>query len=70
MDDCLRYALVSGKKALVQAGIGMGTEAFDKLDKQRCAAPLGGPDAAPGAAARQIGPVLRHKTAARLRKPF
>ena len=70
MDDCLRYALVSGKKALVQAGIGMGTEAFDKLDKQRCAAPLGGPDAAPGAAARQIGPVLRPNTAARLRKPF
>ena len=39
MDDCLRYALVSGKKALEDAGIGMGSDAFNALDKQRCALP-------------------------------
>lgn len=35
MDDCIRYALVSGKKALLDAGLGMGSEAFMALDKQR-----------------------------------
>jgi len=38
MDDCLRYALVSGKKALEQAGLGMETDAFKALNKQRCVA--------------------------------
>lgn len=38
MDDCLRYALVAGKKSLAQAGLGMDTDAFKALDKQRCAA--------------------------------
>lgn len=36
MDDCLRYALVSGKKALQAAGLGMDTDAFKGLNKQRC----------------------------------
>jgi hypothetical protein len=35
MDDCLRYALVSGKKALQQAGLGQDTDAFKALNKQR-----------------------------------
>lgn len=37
MDDCLRYALVAGKKALVSSGLGSETDAFKALDKQRCA---------------------------------
>jgi 3-oxoacyl-[acyl-carrier-protein] synthase II len=37
MDDCLRYALVSGKKALEQAGLKQGSDAFNALNKQRCA---------------------------------
>ena len=69
MDDCLRYALVSGKKALESAGIGHGSEAFNKLDKQRCAPPLHGPATPPGGAARaiarQAGGMGR-----RVRKPF
>jgi len=36
MDDCLRYALVSGQKALEDAGLKKGTDAFEKLDKTRC----------------------------------
>ena len=36
MDDCLRYALVSGKKALKHAGLGADTDAFKALNKQRC----------------------------------
>ena len=35
MDDCIRYALVSGKKALLDAGLGLDSEAFMALDKQR-----------------------------------
>jgi len=40
-DDCLRYTMVSGKKALEDAGLGMGTEAFEKLDKSRCGVLIG-----------------------------
>ena len=47
MDDCLRYALVSGKKALEQAGLKQGSDAFEKLNKQRCG------DGACGAATRR-----------------
>jgi 3-oxoacyl-[acyl-carrier-protein] synthase II len=32
---------VSGKKALEDAGLGMGTEAFEKLDKSRCGVLIG-----------------------------
>mmetsp|Transcript_3708 Transcript_3708/g.8901 ORF Transcript_3708/g.8901 Transcript_3708/m.8901 type:complete len:473 (+) Transcript_3708:73-1491(+) len=35
MDNCLRYALVSGNKALADAGLGTKEE-LDKLDKTRC----------------------------------
>lgn len=31
LDDCLRYCLVSGKKALQSAGLGVGTEALKKV---------------------------------------
>jgi 3-oxoacyl-[acyl-carrier-protein] synthase II len=40
-DDCLRYTMVSGKKALQDAGLGMGTEGFEKLDKTRCGVLIG-----------------------------
>lgn len=36
LDPFLTYALVSGKKALESAGIGVNTEAFKALDKARC----------------------------------
>ena len=32
---------MSGKKALEDAGLGMGTEAFEKLDKSRCGVLIG-----------------------------
>lgn len=32
---------MSGKKALEDAGIGMGTEAFDALEKERCGVLIG-----------------------------
>ena len=35
-DDCLTYSLVSSKKALIQAGIEIGSDAFNKLDRTRC----------------------------------
>ena len=41
MDDCLRYALVSGKKAMMSAGIEIGNEAFEKLNKDRCGVLIG-----------------------------
>ncbi|XP_042418918.1 3-oxoacyl-[acyl-carrier-protein] synthase I, chloroplastic-like [Zingiber officinale] len=31
MDDCLRYCLVSGKKVLESAGLGVGSEALSKI---------------------------------------
>jgi hypothetical protein len=40
-DDCLSYAIVSSKKALVDAGIGIGSEPFEKLDKTRCGVMVG-----------------------------
>jgi len=40
LDDCLRYALVSGKKALADAGLALDSDAFKSLDKQRCARSL------------------------------
>jgi hypothetical protein len=43
MDDCLRYALVSGKKALEAAGLKQGSDAFNALNKQRCARPRATP---------------------------
>ncbi|XP_078157684.1 3-oxoacyl-[acyl-carrier-protein] synthase I, chloroplastic-like [Carex rostrata] len=35
LDDCLRYCIVSGKKALESAGIGLGSEEHKKIDKVR-----------------------------------
>jgi len=40
-DDCLKYCMVSGKKALEDAGIGMGTPEFDALDKTRAGILIG-----------------------------
>ncbi len=34
MDDCIRYAIVSGKKAIKDAGL--DDDALAKLDKTRC----------------------------------
>ncbi|ONK58172.1 uncharacterized protein A4U43_C09F8960 [Asparagus officinalis] len=41
LDDCLRYGLVSGKKALESAGIGVGSEEFEKIDKTRAGVLVG-----------------------------
>eukprot|EP00931_Biecheleriopsis_adriatica_P045746 TRINITY_DN26202_c0_g1_i1.p1 TRINITY_DN26202_c0_g1~~TRINITY_DN26202_c0_g1_i1.p1 ORF type:complete len:499 (-),score=122.77 TRINITY_DN26202_c0_g1_i1:112-1608(-) len=41
MDDVVKYTIVSGKKALEDAGLGMDTEAFDALDKERCGILIG-----------------------------
>lgn len=40
-DDCLKYTMVAGKKALIQAGLDKETEAFGKLDKTRCGVLVG-----------------------------
>mmetsp|Transcript_42725 Transcript_42725/g.101433 ORF Transcript_42725/g.101433 Transcript_42725/m.101433 type:complete len:463 (+) Transcript_42725:123-1511(+) len=40
-DDCLKYTVVSGKKALIDAGLGMDTDAFAALDKERCGLLIG-----------------------------
>ena len=40
-DDCLTYSLVSSKKALIDAGIEIGSDAFNKLDKTRCGVLVG-----------------------------
>lgn len=46
MDPFLTYALVAGKKALEDAGIGIGSEAFKAVDKSRagvlCGSGMGG----------------------------
>lgn len=46
MDPFLTYALVAGKKALEDAGIGIDSDAFNKLDKTRsgvlCGSGMGG----------------------------
>ncbi|KAG6500741.1 hypothetical protein ZIOFF_040591 [Zingiber officinale] len=41
LDDCLRYCLVSGKKALESAGLGLGSEAIAKIDKVRAGVLVG-----------------------------
>ncbi|KAK9813172.1 hypothetical protein WJX72_010081 [[Myrmecia] bisecta] len=40
-DDCLSYALVSAKKALIQAGLEIGSDDFNKLDKTQCGVLIG-----------------------------
>ena len=40
-DDCLTYSLVSSKKALIDAGIEIGSDAFNALDKTRCGVLVG-----------------------------
>lgn len=40
-DDCLAYSLVSSKKALIDAGLEIGSDAFNKLNKQRCGVLVG-----------------------------
>ncbi|CAL5051583.1 unnamed protein product [Urochloa decumbens] len=41
LDDCLRYCIVSGKKALESAGIGNGSKAMEKVDKARAGVLVG-----------------------------
>lgn len=41
MDDVVKYTIVSGKKALEDAGLAMDSEAFGKLDKERCGILIG-----------------------------
>jgi len=36
LDDCLKYSLVAGKKALASAGLEMGSAQFDQLEKSKC----------------------------------
>jgi 3-oxoacyl-[acyl-carrier-protein] synthase II len=40
-DDCLTYSLVSSKKALADAGLELGGDAFNALDKTRCGVLVG-----------------------------
>lgn len=40
-DDCLTYSLVSSKKALAMAGLEIGSDGFNKLDKTRCGVLVG-----------------------------
>eukprot|EP00873_Tetraselmis_striata_P023057 jgi/Tetstr1/443321/TSEL_031336.t1 len=40
-DNCLKYTVVSGKKALIDAGLALDSEAFGKLDKERCGLLIG-----------------------------
>ncbi|XP_052152421.1 3-oxoacyl-[acyl-carrier-protein] synthase I, chloroplastic [Oryza glaberrima] len=41
LDDCLRYCIVSGKKALENAGLGKGSDGHTKLDKVRAGVLVG-----------------------------
>ncbi|EER89376.1 hypothetical protein BDA96_10G088500 [Sorghum bicolor] len=41
LDDCLRYCIVSGKKALEAAGIGLGSKPMEKIDKTRAGVLVG-----------------------------
>ncbi|KAJ4792727.1 3-oxoacyl-[acyl-carrier-protein] synthase [Rhynchospora pubera] len=41
LDDCLRYCLVSGKKALENAGLGANSEEHKKIDKVRAGVLVG-----------------------------
>lgn len=36
LDDCLRYCLVSGKKSLESAGLGVGSKALSKVSLPLC----------------------------------
>jgi 3-oxoacyl-(acyl-carrier-protein) synthase len=68
MDDCLRYALVSGKKALEDAGLKQDSDAFKALNKQRCASLQMGTRAArassrPARAGAPIGRLRRARCA-------
>lgn len=42
-DDCIKYTIVAGRKALIQAGLDKenDAEAFEKLDKMRCGVLVG-----------------------------
>uniref|UniRef100_A0A1S6K8H8 beta-ketoacyl-[acyl-carrier-protein] synthase I n=1 Tax=Gambierdiscus polynesiensis TaxID=439318 RepID=A0A1S6K8H8_9DINO len=41
MDDVVKYTIVSGKRALEDAGLELGSEAFKALDKERCGVLIG-----------------------------
>uniref|UniRef100_A0A6M5KG38 beta-ketoacyl-[acyl-carrier-protein] synthase I n=1 Tax=Gambierdiscus pacificus TaxID=439314 RepID=A0A6M5KG38_9DINO len=41
MDDVVKYTIVSGKRALQDAGLEMGSEAFKALDKEKCGVLIG-----------------------------
>uniref|UniRef100_A0ACD5WPB9 Uncharacterized protein n=2 Tax=Avena sativa TaxID=4498 RepID=A0ACD5WPB9_AVESA len=41
LDDCHRYALVAAKKALESAGLAPGSNAMDKIDKERAGVVVG-----------------------------
>ncbi|KAF7100045.1 hypothetical protein CFC21_101609 [Triticum aestivum] len=41
LDDCLRYCIVSGKKALESAGLALGSDAMGKIDKARAGVLVG-----------------------------
>ncbi|KAM0839189.1 hypothetical protein ACQ4PT_060475 [Festuca glaucescens] len=41
LDDCLRYCIVSGKKALEAAGLALGSDAMEKIDKSRAGVLVG-----------------------------
>jgi len=41
MDDVVKYTIVSGRQALVDAGLGMESDGFAALDKQRCGILIG-----------------------------
>ncbi|KAH7655374.1 3-oxoacyl-[acyl-carrier-protein] synthase II protein [Dioscorea alata] len=41
LDDCLRYCLVSGKKALENAGLALGSPELEKIDKVRAGVLVG-----------------------------
>uniref|UniRef100_A0ACD5ZU63 Uncharacterized protein n=1 Tax=Avena sativa TaxID=4498 RepID=A0ACD5ZU63_AVESA len=41
LDDCLRYCIVSGKKALESAGLALGSDSMEKIDKSRAGVLVG-----------------------------
>uniref|UniRef100_A0A0E0D771 3-oxoacyl-[acyl-carrier-protein] synthase n=3 Tax=Oryza TaxID=4527 RepID=A0A0E0D771_9ORYZ len=41
LDDCLRYCIVSGKKALESAGLALGSKSMDKIEKTRAGVLVG-----------------------------
>lgn len=40
-DDCIKYGLVAGKKALKSSGLEIGSDAFEKLDKSKSGVLIG-----------------------------